>query len=775
MLGRNILHLWMVVAVVVAATAVEVTLASTQANTGGKSDTSRLQEVQEEFLNVVGNSTMSIKTVGDLMVILHSQTGQHMGRLLMEGIMLGAVQKDTGALLSDFWTRLQGRLPPELQDVIKDYSDFFGGLDLATLPLAWDKLFKKDEFGNSLAEMPMGQLVDLLQPTASRYGVDLTAFMNSVMGKSENNLRDLIYGALDNLDVMSLVSRFLNSTSAGTSVETTDTNPEQTSRTKPKTGGKPKKGKADAPLRLFRPLITSLLRENKIDLDADAVLEVLSPLLSGDMLSQAAPLLAALGSQAGDGLGPLIGNILGGEDGKDTQKQMGALLGGVGALLGGGGDQRMDLASMMTMASMFMNTGKSNKSNRGKKEKSTKESPAMATKPDLGTLANLAGKLAEDNDIDINSLLETASSLLTSNKKKNTPKTEEIKQETAKPIAQKPPKEKIDSQKDRDQSTASSKRDSKPKHLIDLVESILLSMHTDKQCNRKIKDAILFSKAFLNKKMSGVGDLTELLPRLVAMSGSDFISKNDLDNLMVTLKRNLAHATWTDLFESLQREEYRDGLGQSITPALADLVILLASSEVQQRLYEAAVPRTQALFSAYGMRGVTLDNFPELVAPMMGLMVRGWDLPFKPTAFLVPLRNYLQGLREWVVAGLASVHDLQSKELVQAVVRATLKEVGDGVMTVAKKTRGAKRACLPLVLCRINRVMEHTSLAAAATRTASLVFATRPALEEADSALLMKIVQAASGKVDTCEEMFSEGCTYPTPEEANQAYEHIEL
>ncbi|MPC13416.1 hypothetical protein E2C01_006149 [Portunus trituberculatus] len=663
MLGRNILHLWVVVAIVVAATGVEVTLASTQADTGGKSDASRLQEVQEEFLNVVGNSTMSIKTVGDLMAILHSQTGQQMGRLLMEGIMLGAVQKDTGALLSNFWTQFQGRLSPELQDILKDYSDFFGGLDLATLPLAWEKLFKKNELGISLAEIPMGQLVDLLQPTASKYGVDLTAFMNSVMGKGENNIRDLIYGALDNLDVMSLVSRFLNSTSAGTSVETIDTNPEQTVRSKSKAGGKPKKGKVDAPLRLFRPLITSLLRENKIDLDADAVLEVLSPLLSGDLLSQAAPILAALGSQAGDGLGPLIGNILGGVDGKDTQKQMGALLGGVGALLGGGGDQRMDLASMMTMASMFLNTEKSNKSNRGKKEKNTKESPAIATKPDLGTLASLAGKLAEDNDIDINSLLETASSLLTSNQKKNTAKTEEIKQDIAKPIAQKPPKEKTDFQKDRDQVTASPKRGSKSKHLLDLVESILLSMQTDKQCNRKIKDVILFSKAFLNKKLSGVGDLTELLPRLVAMSGSDFISKNDLDNLMVTLKRNLAHATWTDLFESLQREEYRESLGRSITPTLADLVTLLASSEVQQRLYEAAVPKIQALFAAYGMRGVTMDNFPELVAPMMGLVTRGWDLPFKPTAFLVPLRNYLQGLREWVAAGLASVHDLQSKEV----------------------------------------------------------------------------------------------------------------
>ena len=661
-MGRDILHSWVVVAMVVVVMNVKMTLASTQPNTPGTIDTSRLQEVQEEFLNVVGNSTMSVKSVGDLMGMLHSQTGQHMGRLLLEGIMLGAAQKDTGTLLSHFWTQLQGRLSPELQVIAKDYSDFFASLDMTTLPLAWEKMFKKDKFGNSLADMPMGQLVDLLQPAASRYGVDLVAFMNSVTGKGKNNLKDLIFGALDNLDMMSVLSQFLNSTSPGNDVQTTEMEPESAAGSRPKTGVKPKKGKGDVTLRLFRPLITSLLRENKIDLDADAVLEVLSPLLSGDMLSQATPLLAALGSQAGDGLAPLIGNLLGGEDGKGMQSQMGALLGGVGALLGGGGEQRMDLGTMMSMASMFMNNnGKAN--NRGTKKKDTKEkSPPAPTKPDLGTLANLAGILAKNNDIDINSLLETASGLLTAGTKKNTLATKEIKKETPKPKAQKPLKENTASQNDQDQNT-SSRRSRKPNNLIDIMEPILLSMQTDKQCNSKIKSAILFSKAFFNKKMSGVGDLTELLPHLIAMSGGNFISKTELDSLMVTLKRNLAHATWTDLMESLEREEYRESLGKSITPALAELLNLLAMSEVQQRLYDVAVPRTQALLASYGMPGITLDNFPERVAPMLGLMTRGWNLPFKPTAFLVPLRDYLQGLREWASASLTSLRDLQSKEV----------------------------------------------------------------------------------------------------------------
>lgn len=610
-------------------------VAVTQPNIAGKSDGNRLQVVQEEFLNIVGNLTSSVKDMEELMMMLHTQHGRQMGRLLMEGVMLGATQKDSWALLSEFWTQLHGRLSPEFQDRVKDYTDFFGSFDIRTLPYFLEQMFKKDDQGKSMADIPMGQLVDMVQPAASKYGVDLRAFMDSVMGKGDNNARDLIFAALDNLNVTSLFQLFAppagKDVPSSNAVRTTEPEP---SDSKPRAGEKLKKVRGDETLRLFRPLVASLLRENKIDLDADAVLQVLSPLLNGDLMSQIAPLLSGLGSQAGDGIGPILLNLLGGEKGMGTQAKQAGLLGVMGTLLARGNNKNMDLEGMLTMASMLMNMNE--------KQGEKKARSAKTKEPDMGGLASLAGKLLENNDV--SNLIKEASSFLASTQQKNVPSRKSKESETARPGEQK-----------------LRKTGDKPEKLTDLLEPFLQAMAEDKQGSRKIKDLVLFGKTFLARN-ADIGGFVQQISGLLSLYEMDPEKKKRVQDLQRLLANNdLSNVNWARVFEGLQNEETRSSLIQTMTPTLSEFVLQLGSKKVQQNLYMMAEVKVQTLLAAYGLKGITFKNFPERLAPLVHQMTAAWRLPLNPATQLEPLRDYSQRLLEWISEGLVDLSSLPSR------------------------------------------------------------------------------------------------------------------
>lgn len=626
---------------------------ATQTSTAGEGDADRLQVVQEEFLNIVGNLTSSVKDVEELMAVLHSQNGRHIGRLLMEGVMLGAAQKDSGARLAEFWTQLQERFSPELQDKMKDYTDFFRSMDISTIPYFLGQMFKKDELGNSLADVPMGQLVDMVQPTAARYGVDVRAIMNSLMGKSKNNARDLIFAALDNLNVTSLFHLFNSQTGnevrpnnevrmsndAPMDGDVTMSNKVQTDAeleladTKPKAGEKLKKARADSTLRLFRPLVASLLRENKIDLEADAVLQVLAPLLNGDIMSQIAPLLSAFGLQAGDGLAPVLRNLLGGEREMGKNAQTAGILGVMGTLLARGNNQNMDLEGMLTMASMFMNMN----------GKQRERKPSKAKEPDMSVLADLAGNLLENNDV--SSLIKQASSFLTSSKEESVPSGNRKESE-------------ISRSKERTQPTT----DDTPKQITDMLESILLNMQTQ-QDKRRIKDSYLFGKAFIARN-ANIGGLVQQVSAFLSMYSMDPAKERRFQDLRKLLSNNnLADVQWTRVFEALHQEETRSSLIQTMTPTLSEFVLQLGSKEAQQKILMVAELKIQALFASYGLKDVTFKNFPERLTPLAKQMAAAWRLQLNPATHLVHLRNYLKLLHEWVSEGVAYMGTLPSREV----------------------------------------------------------------------------------------------------------------
>lgn len=110
----------------------------------------------------------------------------------------------------------------------------------------------------------------------------------------------------------------------------------------------------------------------------------------------------------------------------------------------------------------------------------------------------------------------------------------------------------------------------------------------------------------------------------------------------------------------------------------------------------------------------------------------------------------------------------------------SLKEVLNSVVEVLEATRGSTAECLPQVLCHVNQGLRPNSLRAAVTRTFSLILASGPALEASDSRLLVKIMQAISGNINQCEDVFPGDCALVTTQDDNSDmmnldYEHQEL
>lgn len=777
---RNCVMGWLLVlgSMIMIAHAVEPQMGTTYDNhndpLGLSNDEIRLREIQNKLFDIMGNSSSEVNNLSQLMSLLHTNDGKEMGRLLVQGFMLGIQQKDSGQLLGQFWLQLQGRLSPRLLASLTDYQDFFKGIDITTLPLIWEQLFKKDDLGNSLAALPLGQLVDLIQPTASRYGIDVRALMNSMMGQGDNNVRDLILSALNTTDFSSLMNQLLNTTT--NAIQTSDT--DRNSGHKNQEGDSIRKGQMDKTLRLFRPLVASLLKENEIDLDADAVLDVLSPLFNSDIVAQASPLISMLAGQ-GDagGIIPLLAGLMGGggrggggEQGFQPQQMLG-LLGGLSGLMAGNEKNPMDLKSIMSLASMFMGKPSKKKNSKNKSKKNTKQREDDGL--DLGSLMGMAGQLLGDN-INMDTILDMATRGLKSGKEKtksngspakaSTKKAKVAKQQTATPKA---PNQNTKVEKENPKRSVK-----RSKNLIDIIEPILLSMKTDKKCNARIKDVVDMGKLFLKNKISTFGDLSQILPLLISsVASGDTLTASGLnvETLATSFRQAFAYADWNEFLVSLENRDFRQMLIHKIADNAAELVILLAKQETQEKLYDGIVPRIQNFMASYGLSGVTLDNFPERLAPMLGLLGKGWNLPFNPTTMLVPLKVYLKGLKSWTLSGLEEVKSLTTREVVERVKVVLEKDVCSAMLKVIKVTKDTSDPhCLPQRLCEVNSGLQEESLQQAVIRMTSLVAAYGPVLQTPDSKLLFATIQAISGTKESCKVAFPGDCRSYSQEEEEE-------
>lgn len=793
-------------------------------------DLFRLHNLQRRFLDLVGNSTSGVHDFQDMINIFHTDAGDELGRLFIEGVLLGATQDDSLGILTNFWGELQHRLPGHLVRKIHGYGNFFDGLDASTFALTVEKLFEKDFLGNSLAGLPLGQLVDMVQPVASRYGIDIKSVINSLMGKGDNNVKDFIVNAIQSMDVPSLVRQMFNSTSKS-SVEVHNKSGTDSADLKVKSRSVKKDSN---PLQLFKPLIANLLKENGINLDVDAVIEVVSPLLNAEMLSQLVPMLTSmLGGKSGGAASmlPLLAGLMGGGGG---QKNAGAMLGGLGALMGGMGGEKgkMDPLALLNMASMFMGNGNNKRANTLDSDRNKPNKVKRENNLDMGSLLNVASafmgngntKKTGKNNLDMGSLLNVASAFMGNGNEKKAGKNNldmgsilnvasafmgngndkkagknNLDMGSLLNVASafmdngnnKKPKvaERIEKKNANIPDSNSRTQNSKPippqkdtqvkkKNLIDIFEPVILSMQTDKQCNKKISEAIRFGKAVLSKKMIGISDLGKMLPSLVSsVIDADTLSTRGLDlpTMMGAMQQAFKNADWREFLNSIENEDFRQNLFRTVTPHISELVILLSSDDVQLNLYNAIVPKIDGFFSSYGLAGMTLENFPGRIGPMLGMFSRGWNLPFNPTTLLVPLKEYIIGLRSWAISSLEDVKAMEKNQVSFAVMKALEDDLSESLISVLYITRNSKPQCLPQLLCELNQQNDDDTFKSAVTRAVSVLLGGSPVLETSEAKLLLEIVQAAnSSPGKPCKVRFPGKCNIVVEKDSSKMETHYE-
>ncbi|XP_042890210.1 uncharacterized protein LOC122265138 isoform X2 [Penaeus japonicus] len=822
---------------------------STPSCSAGK-DFDRLEFIENRVLDFAANISASNLLEMVEALLSNDQGGQEVSRLVLEGVALGFQQKNPSAILFRFLDQLSLRLSPELsaslgelKEQVFEARSLEGVLRLLDLQqvsrtlgnLGYDldqvsKLFQ--DFGLDLGQISKlfqdsGQISDLFK----RYGLDLDQILPILQNGDADfsSLSDLVSG----LNYNAILKTFLNSSLSSSLSSSTSSSSSSSSSSK----------RPDKTLRLFRPLLTSFLRENEIDLDPDAVLEVVSPFLKVEMLTQLAPLVA----MATRGMSGQKKNNSGGRgSGKRSEEaglgQLGSILGGLGALVGGGGGGGggaaggMDINTMLNLASMFMGgreeergkgrrrgggggiektkTKNKNKENENNTKKKMEEEKRGGSGLDFAKMASLVGKIARENELDAGAILDFSARLLnpeggkkkrrkeeggggikrggeeermrreTKAKEEEERKRQELKKRMAEEEEEleakkkkkeeeekRKKKEAEDKKKREEEERKRTKKTKKNTSLLEIFEPILLSMRKDQQCDQKVRQFVTFGKAFLGQKLGSLGHPAQYLPHLLSLAqsaGASSLLPKDLD--LETLGKNLADwaggSNLHDLLDSLEENpDFGQILVASLTPHVTSLSLLLASPATQDSLYESLIPRAQSLLASYGLKGLTIQNFPEKLGPLIGLFTRGWDLGFRPTAYLVPLKDYLQGFQSWAKEALQEIRNLKESEVNQRVAKALNDDVIKTILDVRRAVTSqeaavtSQEACLPQRLCEVTKGHDPGSLKMTVARVYGVTMATGRALAVSEtSQILLAVVQALSGSHGDCKISFPGDC-----------------
>ncbi|ROT66019.1 hypothetical protein C7M84_015995 [Penaeus vannamei] len=156
---------------------------------------------------------------------------------------------------------------------------------------------------------------------------------------------------------------------------------------------------------------------------------------------------------------------------------------------------------------------------------------------------------------------------------------------------------------------------------------------------------------------------------------------------------------------------------QSISSTLRQLALHardLDASLFEDSLQEQLGLRLSSFAASFGMAGLTLENFPERLAPWVGLFASDWG--FRPMVVLGPLRDFLKGVLAWAGAALAEGRGLGETELRHVVHRALRDDVINTLLDVRQAMTSPK--CFSRRLCEVSRGQDVTSLKRAVVRVA---------------------------------------------------------
>lgn len=224
--------------------------------------------------------------------------------------------------------------------------------------------------------------------------------------------------------------------------------------------------------------------------------------------------------------------------------------------------------------------------------------------------------------------------------------------------------------------------------LVQLLQPVLSSLRSGRGCGRRLVALVGGGRGLVSKKLKDLGDFSQVLTWVESLAataggqegrgggqegqgaagGLGLPEGVDLQSISSTLRQLALHARdldaslFEDVLQSLEENPaLADALASSLAPPTTSLLLLLATPAAQQSLQEQLGLRLSSFAASFGMAGLTLENFPERLAPWVGLFASDWG--FRPMVVLGPLRDFLKGVLAWAGAALAEGRGLGETEV----------------------------------------------------------------------------------------------------------------
>lgn len=592
----------------------------------------KLKSLQDEFFLIVGNSSLGkeFKSFNQIFQLIDSDAGLELGRIFLNSVMIGIGNKHSTQLLSEFLDDFQYRVSPDLADALNDYKDFIKTIDLKMIPLTFEMLFKKDSLGNSLAQMPMGQLVDLIQPEAAKYGIDVRNLINGIVGRDDSTFPELVRKMIHNFNYTSMFNSFINSVSE---------DPHEKSAKHKNSVAFNKKQRKDNNLTILRPFVAKILKENEIDLEADAVIQVLTPFVNSwlQSLQGLIPVLQNnrdFNSIYNHGLLPLINmfSFQMNKSSKTFQDSNKNILEAAMMLI-----QNIDKNKNMN-AILNLVTNLVSKQRKTGKEKMTMNTNEDDMNLDLNSFMQMAMSVMGDSKNEgVNMLFELLSNQMVEKPNVNTQKMMEMASNLIGGLA----KTKNDISNQHNKKLLDENK--KEKTFSEALENFLLRIQSDKKCHIKIKDAFGFAQQVLALKADSLGQIQKKLKEVLQPFAPDI--EKDIDSLFVPFY--YSKEEWNSFWRGVMEANFKEKLLENTLDSVTDIIMLLSSDEFQKKQNTFLRSKSHEIFSSIGLQGVTINNFPERLKPYISMVSKGWELPVRIESLLKPLRSSLKEIWTW--------------------------------------------------------------------------------------------------------------------------------
>jgi len=667
---------------------------------------SDVERLQKEFFNLLDSNTefKNAKNFSGIMSSLNTVEGKKLVKSMIDAVVPTVGHDDGKELMYAFWQKLLATFPHRITSNLLEIEKMY--LDTDTFPDLITKLIAAGD------QSPILDIVNEFLPPSV-------------------NVSDFVHSFLDGLNV---------------------NNPSE--QLMPKV------------MQLAKPMIDTLLKQNNIDLQADAVMRVIMGFMSSQVqipkdndianvedgktgkakkapdvnpMALLLPLMGMLGKQTGKN-GNIVENVLGmmGNNGNVMESVMSLLnnngggtnniLESVMGLMNGAGKQGGGGDNMMAMMMSFM-------SGMGDRKKQNDKLDMLSSVLDLVSSNGMA-----DNS-PLAGVAQIAKNFI--GQVKDTDKKPKSSVND-KPSKYQPPKK-----------TANAK-DVPSGSISSVLEPLLLKLQADTSSHARLSGVLQYINTLKKKQL----DVTSLLGMLSQMPGSSSVFD------VKAFLKDVGHGkkSFSDVLSSITDEGECLTLARKVTPYAAKLLLTLSEPMMQTTIINLLSEQTASSLSAFGLRGVTLTNWPQMLGPMLTMLTSG--MPLQPVPVLQALQQHATLIITDITSYLSTIRGQPIKQIspsVEREVASLLHTLGFMEHRLSRSSEGLN--CIQAALCEAVH-SENSRARAAVVATYSVVRTLM--VVPTDVPTTLAVLRAAATSAPQC----NYGCTAPVPIHATTQQQH---